>query len=472
MNQTLRIRTQVAAAALFATAAGMAAVAVPASAQTANPWLENRFLNMAHQGGELEAPSNTMYALESAIAERGADSLEIDVNATSDDRLVVIHNETVDSTTDGEGRVEDKTAAEIQALDAAHWFVPGEGQPHGHPAGDYLFRGVRTGAAAPPAGYSADDFVHPTLEQVLDRFPDVPINIEIKGDNDNDRNEIATLLANVLTRQPYASREDIIVVSFNQVPLDTFHGLAPDVDLAASEDELEPWALDWADGSGTETLPAGTVALQVPPTFGPIDVPSLLLGPNVDAHGKGYAVHVWTNGEADEDPEKYRSWLDLGVDGVMTQTPGRLHEFLCSADVPRPDGSARCQLQASLELPRQKLKQARKRGIRATPGCSGPCAIELVATVKRKDAKRADIWPKKRRGKTLELGTASIEPGASYAASDAAIKLRKRVARKLRRHRGGLRVSVAATADWVGSDPVTVERTTKLKGKKRKRGGR
>lgn len=47
-------------------------LAAPAAAQgDGNPWLTNRFLNMAHQGGELEAPSNTMYALKSAIAERG-----------------------------------------------------------------------------------------------------------------------------------------------------------------------------------------------------------------------------------------------------------------------------------------------------------------------------------------------------------------------------------------------------------------
>ena len=62
-----------------------------------NPWLQNRFLVMAHQGGEDEAPSNTLFAFKSAIRDRGADSLEMDVNLSSDGQLMVIHNDTYSS---------------------------------------------------------------------------------------------------------------------------------------------------------------------------------------------------------------------------------------------------------------------------------------------------------------------------------------------------------------------------------------
>src|SRR5690348_7506231 len=55
---------------------------------TTNPWLQDRFLNIAHQGGESEAPSNTMYAFKSAMTERGADMLELDVQLTQDGVLV------------------------------------------------------------------------------------------------------------------------------------------------------------------------------------------------------------------------------------------------------------------------------------------------------------------------------------------------------------------------------------------------
>src|SRR4051795_485404 len=73
---------------------------VPAASAVApnpNPWLQNRFLVMAHQGGEDEAPSNTMFAFKSAIRDRGADSLEMDVNLSSDGQLMVIHNDTYSS---------------------------------------------------------------------------------------------------------------------------------------------------------------------------------------------------------------------------------------------------------------------------------------------------------------------------------------------------------------------------------------
>ncbi|MER3453487.1 MAG: endoglycoceramidase [Acidimicrobiia bacterium] len=62
-----------------------------------NPWLGRRVLNIAHQGGEREAPSNTLYAFKEAVA-KGADVLELDVHATADGELVVIHDATVDRT--------------------------------------------------------------------------------------------------------------------------------------------------------------------------------------------------------------------------------------------------------------------------------------------------------------------------------------------------------------------------------------
>ena len=93
-------------------------LAFPASAATGNPWLDQRtFINMAHQGGEDEFPSNTMYAFEEALA-AGADTLELDVNRTADDQFVVMHDWKVDRTTNGIGYTTDLTLAEIQQLDA------------------------------------------------------------------------------------------------------------------------------------------------------------------------------------------------------------------------------------------------------------------------------------------------------------------------------------------------------------------
>lgn len=79
----------------------LGAASASAVAPNPNPWLQLRFLNIAHQGGEDEAPSNTMFAFKTAIADRGADMLELDVQLTKDGQLVVIHDDTVTRTTNG-----------------------------------------------------------------------------------------------------------------------------------------------------------------------------------------------------------------------------------------------------------------------------------------------------------------------------------------------------------------------------------
>ena len=132
---------------VFAVALAAATIALAlapsagAVAPNPNPWLQQRFLNMAHQGGEDEAPSNTLFALKSAISQRGADSLELDVNLSSDGQLMVIHDDTwtrtsctaalcpgPDSSTETVrpgAEVNDVTADQLQALDAGYWFRPG-----------------------------------------------------------------------------------------------------------------------------------------------------------------------------------------------------------------------------------------------------------------------------------------------------------------------------------------------------------
>ena len=80
-----------------------------------NPWLDRRVLNMAHQGGEIEAPSDTMFAFKTAL-DKGADVLEMDVHATADGEIVVLHDATVDRTTNGTGRVDQLTLEQIRQL--------------------------------------------------------------------------------------------------------------------------------------------------------------------------------------------------------------------------------------------------------------------------------------------------------------------------------------------------------------------
>src|SRR5690606_24522138 len=95
--------------------------------------------------------------------------------------LVVMHDNRVDRTTNGTGSLNELTLDEVRRLDGAYWFVPGRNAVHGLDPSSYPFRGVRTGDRPPPDGFSAEDFRVPTLEEVLRAFPDVPVNIEIKG---------------------------------------------------------------------------------------------------------------------------------------------------------------------------------------------------------------------------------------------------------------------------------------------------
>jgi glycerophosphoryl diester phosphodiesterase len=322
-----------------------------------NPWLARHFLNIAHQGGEDEAPSNTMFAFKSALRDRGADMLELDVQLTSDGHLVVIHDDTVTRTTNGPtsrpaSQVRDLTLAQVQALDAGYWFRPGS---YSHdpsiPPEEFIYRGIRTGEKKAPKGYSADDFRIPTLREVLNAFPSTPINIEIKqpklcdGGVECDSAALgiptAQALAALLNAPAYASRDDLIVVSFSDLLITAFHVLdgAPYVALAPGIAGVVTYAL-----TGVPPVP-DVAAFQVPPKQNGLAAPELLLNPppaGQDAHGDGYAVHVWPNGEEPESEASYARLIALGIDGYMSSQPSRLHAFLCANGIPRPDGSDRC----------------------------------------------------------------------------------------------------------------------------------
>jgi glycerophosphoryl diester phosphodiesterase len=295
---------------LLAAIAVLLAAAAPAGAQ--NPWQERRVLNIAHQGGEAEAPSNTMYAFETAIT-RGADMLELDVSATSDGQLVVMHDTRVDRTTNGTGYLTDLTLAQVRRLDAAYDF---------RPAARYPLRGVRTGDERPPRGFARTDFAVPTLREVLRRFRRIPINIEIKGRDDDPaqyrRN--AELLAALLDG---TRRRDLIVVSFDQAAVDRFHELAPDVAVAPGVDGIARFL------QGGQSPGDGVVALQIPIAFalGGQTLEVTTAESVLQAHRAGYAVHVWLGGE-EERRRVYDHLLKLCVDGIMTARPRALERRL------------------------------------------------------------------------------------------------------------------------------------------------
>jgi glycerophosphoryl diester phosphodiesterase len=305
---------------LALTAAAIAAIVPAASAQAANRWIQkDRPLNIAHQGGEDEFPSNTMFAFRNALS-AGADMLELDVGVTKDNKVIVMHDTTVDGKTNGHGTVASKTLRQIRKLDAAYWFAPRASSHYSHDLARraYGYRGIATGRKAPPDGFRATDFRVPTLAQVLKRFPRTPINIEIKGRTPDEAVEEYVKNAEILARFLNGTKHrKLIVVSFQQEAVDRFHELAPNIDLAPGISGAANYLL--AGGSPGE----GVVAFQVPITFitGGTTLQVTTANNVAKAHRDGYAWQNWFSNEDRDAPATWRSLIDMCVDGTMTSRP-------------------------------------------------------------------------------------------------------------------------------------------------------
>jgi glycerophosphoryl diester phosphodiesterase len=138
--------------ALICSLAAVIVLVPAASAAAANRWIQKQApLNIAHQGGEDEFPSNTMYAFRKALR-AGADMLELDIGVTRDDKVIVMHDTTVDGKTNGHGTVASKSLRQIRRLDAAYWFAPRATKHYSHDLARraYRFRGIATGRKDPP----------------------------------------------------------------------------------------------------------------------------------------------------------------------------------------------------------------------------------------------------------------------------------------------------------------------------------
>jgi glycerophosphoryl diester phosphodiesterase len=270
-------------------------------------WLERRVIAYAHQGGAWESPSSTLFAIRRAVA-AGANAIELDVHATADGELVVCHDETVDRTTNGRGRIADLTLAELKALDNAYWFIPGADVTPGRPEADYPYRGR---ADRDP------EFKIATLREVFEAFPGLVLNLDIKQTAPVVPPYEAAL-AGLLSE--YGRRDDVIVASFLDSATDAFSAAAPDVPTSAG---TLATATFWRALHEGEELPdLRAVAFQVPERQGDLVV--------VDeafveaAHGRGIAVHVWTVNDA----EAMQRLVDLGVDGIISDLPTTLSGVL------------------------------------------------------------------------------------------------------------------------------------------------
>ncbi|MGH7369452.1 MAG: glycerophosphodiester phosphodiesterase [Candidatus Methylomirabilaceae bacterium] len=235
-------------------------------------------LNVAHRGASALAPENTMLAFERAV-ELGADALELDLHLSRDGELVVIHDETLDRTTNGRGPVHEWSLDELKRLDAGGWF----GQ---------AFAGQRI----------------PTLAEVLDRFAGtLPLALEVKAGSAFFPGIEETVVA-ALRR--HSVIEHVAVASFDHVALRRLK-------------EIEP------------TLRTGMLMVGRP-----VSVPAIAHACRADAvaleasfvtetevgacRSAGLQLVAWVVNE----PSRMRRLLALGVDGIITDRPDLLRAAL------------------------------------------------------------------------------------------------------------------------------------------------
>lgn len=245
--------------------------------------------NVAHQGGDLLRPGNTMPAFEHAM-EIGADVLEMDLELTADEEIVVIHDETVDRTTDGSGRVDSFTLEEIRELDAAYTWSPPDSDE---------------------TPYRGEGIQIPTLEEVLEAFPAVPLLLEPKRESVDP----ARLLEYLDT---FDRGDDVLIGAFEDEILEEVREIDPEI--ATGIGPREGRALLLSTRPDQRRYDVGGDVL-----FPPYE---MLSGTLVDrAHRVGLAVVPWT---VNEEADMVRL-VDLGVDGVITDDPAQLATVLESA---------------------------------------------------------------------------------------------------------------------------------------------
>ncbi|PCC71253.1 glycerophosphoryl diester phosphodiesterase [Nannocystis exedens] len=246
-----------------------------------NLLLSDKFLNIAHRGGGLLRPEETLPAFEHALAV-GADVLEFDVHASSDGVLVAMHDATVDRTTDGTGAIKAQTLDELRALDAGYRFTPDGGQT-------FPYRGM--------------GLQIPTLDEILEQFPDSYYLIEIKQ---TDPPIVDGLLAAL---EQHAALERVVVASGDLETIMAVRAAAPEVFTSLSTPEVLDLYLKV--GSPEYVAPARFV-------HSPWDLTSAELV--TFAHELGLKVHPWTVNEED----RMVDLIGRGVDGIMTDDPALL----------------------------------------------------------------------------------------------------------------------------------------------------
>ncbi|MFP3895409.1 MAG: glycerophosphodiester phosphodiesterase [Anaerolineales bacterium] len=247
-----------------------------------NTFYAKKPLIIAHRGASAVAPENTLAAFRAAV-EAGADGIEMDVMRCHSGELMVVHDDTVDRTTDGSGLVRTISKDSLRMLDAGSWFGPEH-------AGQRI----------------------PTLDDVLPFVEGgIRLNIEIKSQGLRSEG-LEEEIADMIRAREYEDR--ILISSFNPLVLMRLRNVAPEIQrgLLYTPGSLRSSPRIWRHLVQPQALH---------PHHSVVDEEYIRW-----AKENGYRVNVWTVNEA----ERMREMIALDVDGIITDHPARLRRFLYS----------------------------------------------------------------------------------------------------------------------------------------------
>ncbi|MFW2382414.1 MAG: glycerophosphodiester phosphodiesterase, partial [Acidimicrobiales bacterium] len=255
---------------------------------------EHRPLVFAHQGGEGLGPENTQIAFGESL-EIGADVLDTDVHMTRDGVLVLIHDETVDRTSDGSGEVRDLSLSELRQLDFGYSFTTDDGTT-------FPYRGTGQGIL--------------TVEEMFSEFADTRFGIEIKQTAIEAPRKLCTII------QDFGYEDRVLISSSGQTNMDAFRESCPGVATSATSDEAR-----WFYIFQFIRLPG-----FYSPPFDSLQVPEYEGGTHVLTSSFVSAARSWNlpmiPWTIDELEDFDRIIDDYDVDGINTNHPDRLVGYL------------------------------------------------------------------------------------------------------------------------------------------------
>lgn len=252
--------------------------------------INKEFKIIAHRGASGHAPENTLASIEKAIV-MGAEMIDIDVHLTKDNHIVVIHDELVDRTTNGTGKVHEKTLEEIKALDAGSWFSP-------------IFKNEKV----------------PTLSEVLTLIDGrTQCLIEIKSKEHTIYDGFSKQLVEEI--HGHNAMEWTVIQSYEDEYLDLVYDFAPDVKtkkIIMGEDEPHLLSFFIQSKHFVSNRVQHHYLESVNPQFEALSIRRVH-----KLKARGYKVYTYVVNER----EDMLKMLNMGVNGIITDFPDRLHEI-------------------------------------------------------------------------------------------------------------------------------------------------